>query len=66
MSHSDIYAVPDHFSDAHITAESYKTMYERSLADPDGFWADLADEFLTWDQRWTQVQSAEFTAGKAD
>ena len=66
MSHTDIYPVPDHFSDAHITPASYQTMYERSLADPDGFWADLADEFLTWDQRWTQVQSADLNAGKAE
>ena len=51
MSHTDIYPVPDHFIDAHITPASYQAMYERSLADPDGFWADLADEFLTWDQR---------------
>ena len=66
MSHSNIYPVPDHFKDAHITAASYQAMYERSLADPDGFWGDLADEFLTWDQRWTQVQSADLTVGKAE
>lgn len=28
----------------------YKAMYQRSIEDPDGFWADIAQEFH-WDKK---------------
>jgi acetyl-CoA synthetase len=33
--------------ESHCTAEQYSAMYERSLADPDGFWLEQADR-LEW------------------
>jgi propionyl-CoA synthetase len=32
----------------------YQSAYERSLRDPDGFWAEAA-EAITWDRRWERV-----------
>ena len=34
--------------------EQYKEMYDRSLNDPEGFWAEYAEEF-TWFKKWDKV-----------
>jgi acetyl-CoA synthetase len=48
-------------SGALITADRYRAMYDRSIADPDGFWADLASDFLQWDKPWDQVGQWDFS-----
>ena len=37
-------------------------MYERSVKDPDGFWAEQAREFITWSKPWTKVSDWSFDA----
>ena len=32
----------------------YEEVYRRSLADPEGFWAEAA-EAIDWERRWDQV-----------
>jgi acetyl-CoA synthetase len=34
------------------TAEEYKAMYKRSVENPNEFWAELAEENLTWFKKW--------------
>jgi len=64
MSESKVYPVPEEFAEnAHITNELYEAMYERSIEDPDGFWADQANEFLDWTKTWDKVQEWDFTKG---
>ena len=47
MSDSKIYDVPAEFAaHAHIDAERYRALYERSIADPEGFWAEQAEQFV--------------------
>jgi len=43
-----------------ITPARYRDMYARSLGDPDGFWAEQASRFLTWDKSWNQVSQWDF------
>lgn len=45
---------------AHINADQYKLMYERSLADPDAFWAEQAEKFISWAKKWDKVQDWSF------
>jgi acetyl-CoA synthetase len=45
---------------AHIDNDTYLAMYEQSISDPDAFWADRADEFLTWSKKWESVQNVDF------
>ena len=33
---------------AHIDRAGYEEMYARSLRDPEGFWAEQAERFVTW------------------
>jgi len=35
-----------------IDLATYEQMYRRSVEDPEGFWADMAEEFVSWDRKW--------------
>ncbi|XOV83460.1 MAG: acetate--CoA ligase [bacterium] len=48
---------------AFINNDQYLAMYQRSIEDPDGFWADQADKFLTWDAHWSEVSDANLETG---
>ena len=52
--------VPQSFADARINAERYKEMYERSIKDPDGFWADEAKR-LDWFTAPTKISDVSFS-----
>lgn len=52
-----VYAPPAHVSaGAHVSSlESYKALYGRSIADPKGFWGEMARTNLTWFRDFTEV-----------
>jgi len=64
MSDSKVYPVPSSFTQAHITAAAYKEMYRRSVDDPDGFWAEQANKFVSWVKPWNKVQDYSFEPDK--
>nr|HPQ82087.1 acetyl-coenzyme A synthetase N-terminal domain-containing protein [bacterium] len=39
--------------------EEYKKMHDRSIADPEGFWGEIAGNF-EWFKKWTKVRSYDF------
>ena len=47
-------------SEAHITdLAEYEAMWQRSIADPAGFWGEIAEEF-EWYRKWDEVASWDF------
>jgi acetyl-CoA synthetase len=63
MSDVKVYNVPaDVAKRAYIDEKKYKEMYERSVNDPDGFWAEQAREFVTWIKPWSRVSDWSFDA----
>jgi acetyl-CoA synthetase len=65
MSEAKVYRVPADVAErAWITKEQYETLYQRSVADPEGFWAEQAEEFLDWFQRWDQVSAWDYPKGQ--
>ncbi len=61
MPDDKIYPVPESIAArAHINAQRYSELYQRSLQDPDGFWAEQAEQFLTWFTPWQQVSDWSF------
>jgi len=65
MSEFPTHPVPANFKDAHINAGQYETMYRRSIEDPEGFFGEMASEFLSWDQPWDKVVEYDFVKGNA-
>ncbi len=56
-----VYPVPADFAaQANITSEQYQEMYQRSIDNPEGFWADQANEYLTWFKPWDKVLDWSF------
>ena len=39
----------------HFTPESFETLYQESIRDPEAFWAQRAREELTWFREWDKV-----------
>ena len=66
MSDQTTYPVTDAVSKrAHIDAEKYEAMYEQSVSDPDTFWAEQAESFLSWNKKWNKVIEYDFHKGTA-
>ncbi|MBZ0070178.1 MAG: acetate--CoA ligase [Gammaproteobacteria bacterium] len=64
MSASKAYPVPTDFgAHALIDADQYTAMYRRSVDDPEGFWAEQAQTFLTWTKPWSKVLDWDFHTG---
>jgi acetyl-CoA synthetase len=64
MSDSKRYNVPEAFARKALLDEaSYKALYEKSIRDPAGFWAEQADKFLSWDKAWDTVLDWDYGKG---
>ncbi len=61
MSTSKVYEVPADFAaQANITDEQYQAMYKHSVEDPEGFWAEQAEQYLTWFKKWDKTLDWSF------
>ncbi len=64
MSDVKIYDVkPEIAAQAHINAETYKTLYQRSIEKPETFWAEQAEQFLVWSKHWDTVMDYDYPKG---
>ncbi|MEW8505257.1 MAG: acetate--CoA ligase [Candidatus Thiodiazotropha sp.] len=65
MSEIKTYPVPAEFAaQANINDEQYQAMYQQSISDPEGFWAEQAEKYVTWFKKWDKVIDWDF--GKDD
>jgi acetyl-CoA synthetase len=55
-------ASADFIAKAHVTAQSYATMYQQSVTDPDAFWAAHGQR-VDWIKPFTKVKNTSFTKG---
>ena len=61
MSDEKVYPVPEAVtSHALLNDAQYKEMYQRSMDDPDGFWGEQADKFVTWFKGWDEDKVAKW------
>ena len=61
MADEKIYEVPDHFAKhALLDDKQYQEMYTRSIEDPDAFWAEQAENFVSWSRPWDKVSDWDF------
>jgi acetyl-CoA synthetase len=62
MSEVKVHEIPEEFgTTAHVKAQQYQEMYDRSVNDPDGFWAEQAEQYVTWFKKWDKVLDWSFT-----
>ncbi len=40
--------------------QQYEEMYKRSVEDPEGFWAEIAEQNITWYKKWDKVLDYDF------
>ncbi len=63
MTDNSIYPVFDSIkANTHLSKEQYQEMYRRSLDDPDGFWAEQAEQNLDWFEKWHTVSEYDFNS----
>lgn len=64
---TDIYNPPSSVSDgAWIkNMDEYREMYERSINEPDAFWAEQAEQFI-WYEKWSKVREFNYNVNKGN
>jgi len=57
-----VYNPPTAFSaKAHFKSlDEYRAMYDRSVNDPEGFWAEQAEQRITWFEKWHTVRQYDY------
>jgi acetyl-CoA synthetase len=61
MSEDKFYElVPEVVANAHIDGPQYLSLYERSVTDPEAFWAEQAESFIHWFSPWKNVLEWDF------
>ena len=61
MSEEKVYSVAEATArHAFIDDAKYKEMYRRSVEDPEAFWAEQAEQFVTWYKPWDKVRQYDF------
>jgi acetyl-CoA synthetase len=64
MSESKLYEVPPEVAKrAYVDEAKYAQMYQQSVDDPDGFWSEQAEAFLSWFKPWKKVMHSDFEKG---
>lgn len=62
-----VYDVPNAIKGkTEIDFAKYEQMYKRSVDDPEGFWAEMAEEFISWDSKWNTVLNWDFKEGNIE
>ena len=62
----DIYAVPEFVrKQAYIKSRAdYEKLWKRSVEDPNGFWSEIATEYVDWFKKWDKVEDYNFDMNK--
>lgn len=63
MTNETVIPVKPEFA-AHFDAARYRQMYQQSLDDPEGFWGEIASQFV-WRAPWENVKNTSFTGDVA-
>ena len=65
MSKNKTYPVFENIArKSHIQKKNYEQMYLRSIEEPDVFWAEQAEQFISWFAKWDRVQNCDFETAK--
>ena len=51
---------------ANLTSEKYQEIYQKSVKNPDSFWAEEAEKHLTWYKKWDSVSTSDLSQPKIE
>lgn len=62
----EVYPVPDWIrGKAYVkNRNEYEKLWKRSIKDPNGFWSEIASEYLEWFKKWDKVEDYNFDINK--
>ncbi len=62
----EVYPVPEKVQKtAYINSmDQYKKLWKRSVEDPEGFWSEIASEYVEWFKKWDKVEEYNFDIKK--
>ena len=62
----ETYAPPARARDGALvqSVEQYRALYERSVRDPEGFWAEMANKYVDWIAPFSKVVEEDLVTGK--
>jgi acetyl-CoA synthetase len=62
VSEHKAYHPPEEFRASALikSADDYERLYEESVSDPEGFWARMADENISFFKKWDKVMESDF------
>jgi acetyl-CoA synthetase len=61
-----IHPPPEFSKKAQIKSlDQYRALYDRSISNPDGFWAEQAER-ITWSKKWDKVSKWDFNTAKIE
>lgn len=63
-TNNEQYPIPKTNRTPLINAEQYQVLYQYSIENPEAFWAEQAEKFIDWHQRWQTVSACDFNTGK--
>jgi acetyl-CoA synthetase len=63
LSEGRIFEPPENGKDAAYvkSMDEYQAIYQRSMDDPEGYWAERAEQLTTWDKKWDRVLEWNFS-----
>ena len=50
----------------HIDNNKYQQLYQQSIANPKEFWAQQAEQWVSWEKKWDEVFSYDFKTAKIE
>ncbi|MGH1541916.1 MAG: acetate--CoA ligase [Arenicella sp.] len=63
MSDNTIYSVAKKLAKrAHVDNQQYEKMYARSIEQPDAFWAEQAEQHVSWYKTWNKVSEVDYNS----
>ena len=66
MSDNVVYPIADNWSsDAWVNTERYESLYSQSISNPDEFWAEQSEAFISWYKPWRSLNKSAFPKGQA-
>ena len=66
MSDKTILTPASFTKQANLTPEKYQEIYQKSVKNPDSFWAEEAEKHLTWYKKWDSVSTSDLSQPKIE